>query len=45
LTLRYSALSSALVFLVVFEVSSTLTHVRAFIGLLAVARKHVFPGT
>ena len=45
LTLRYSALSSALVFLVVFEVSSTLTHVRAFIGLLAVARRHVFPGT
>lgn len=44
LTLRYGALSSALVFLVVFEVSSTLTHIRAFIGLLAAARKHMLLG-
>ncbi len=44
LTLRYSALSSALIFAVVFEVSSTLTHVRAFFGLLAAVRRHVLLG-
>jgi len=44
LTLRYSALSSALIFLVAFEVSSTMIHVRAFIGLLAAMRRHVLLG-
>ena len=44
LTLRYSALSSAIIFAVVFEVSSTLIHVRAFFGLLAAVRKHVLFG-
>jgi membrane-associated phospholipid phosphatase len=44
LTLRYSALSSALIFLVAFEVSSTLVHVRAFLGLLAAMKRHVFLG-
>jgi membrane-associated phospholipid phosphatase len=34
LTLRYSALSSAIIFAVVFEVASTLIHVRAFSGCL-----------
>jgi len=44
LTLRYSALSSALVFLVAFEVSSTMMHVRAFLGLLAAMKRHVLLG-
>ncbi len=44
LTLRYSALSSALIFAVTFEVSSTLIHVRAFFGLLAAVRRHVLLG-
>lgn len=44
LTLRYSALSSALIFLVAFEMSSTLIHVRAFFGLLAAMRRHVMFG-
>lgn len=44
LTLRYSALSSALIFAIVFEVSSTLIHVRAFFGLLAAVRRHVLLG-
>ena len=44
LTLRYSALSSAIIFAVVFEVSSTLVHVRAFLGLLAAVRRHVLLG-
>lgn len=44
LTLRYSALSSALIFAVVFEVSSTLIHVRTFFGLLAAVRRHVLLG-
>ena len=44
LTLRYSALSSAIIFAVVFEVSSTLIHVRAFLGLLSAVRKHVLLG-
>ncbi len=44
LTLRYSALSSAIIFAVVFEVSSTLIHVRAFFGLLAAVRRHVLFG-
>lgn len=44
LTLRYSALSSAIIFLVAFEVSSTMVHIRAFLGLLAVMRRHVLLG-
>ncbi len=44
LTLRYSALSSAIVFLIAFEVSSTMIHVRAFLGLLAAMRRHVLLG-
>jgi membrane-associated phospholipid phosphatase len=44
LTLRYSALSSAIVFLVAFEVSSTMIHIRAFLGLLAAMRRHVLLG-
>ena len=44
LTLRYSALSSAIIFLVAFEVSSTMIHIRAFLGFLAVIRRHVLLG-
>ncbi len=44
LTLSYSALSSAFVFAVAFEVSSTMVHVRAFLGLLAAMRRHVLLG-
>jgi len=44
LTLRYSALSSAILFLIAFEMSSTMTHVRAFLGLLAAMRRHVLLG-
>lgn len=44
LTLRYSALSSAFVFIVAFEVSSTMMHIRALFGLLAAMRKHVLLG-
>ncbi len=44
LTLRYSALSSAFVFAIAFEVSSTMIHVRAFLGLLAAMRRHVLLG-
>ena len=44
LTLRYSALSSAIIFLVAFEVSSTMIHIRAFLGLLAAMRRHVLLG-
>jgi membrane-associated phospholipid phosphatase len=40
LTLRHSAFSSALVFAVVFEMSSTLIHVRGFFGLLAAVKRH-----
>lgn len=43
-SLRYTALSSAIIFAVVFEVSSTLVHVRAFFGLLAAMRRHVLLG-
>ena len=39
LTLRYSAMSSAIVFLIAFEVSSTMIHIRAFLGLLAAMRR------
>jgi undecaprenyl-diphosphatase len=44
LTVRYGALSSALVFLVAFEVSSTMVHIRAFLGLLAAMRRHALLG-
>ncbi len=44
LTLHYSALSSALIFAIVFEVSSTLIHVRGFLGLLLAVRRHVLFG-
>jgi membrane-associated phospholipid phosphatase len=44
LTLRYSALSSAIIFVVAFEVSSTMVHIRAFLGLLAAMRRHVLLG-
>jgi membrane-associated phospholipid phosphatase len=43
-SLRYSALSSAIIFAVIFEVSSTLVHVRAFLGLLSTMRRHVLLG-
>jgi membrane-associated phospholipid phosphatase len=44
LTLRYSALSSAFIFVVAFEMSSTLLHVRAFLGLISAMRRHVLLG-
>ena len=44
LSLRYSALSSAIIFLAAFEVSSTMVHIRAFLGLLAAMRRHVLLG-
>jgi len=44
LTLRYSALSSAIIFLIAFEMSSTMVHIRAFLGFLAVMRRHVMLG-
>ena len=34
----------AIVFLVAFEVSSTMIHIRAFLGLLAAMRRHVLLG-
>lgn len=40
LTLRHSAFSSALIFAVAFEMSSTLVHVREFLGLLAAVKRH-----
>jgi membrane-associated phospholipid phosphatase len=43
-TLKYSALSSAILFAIVFEISSTLFHVRQFLALLAVARRHAMLG-
>jgi membrane-associated phospholipid phosphatase len=44
LTLRYSALSSAILFAVVFEISSTLFHVRHFLALIVAARRHLMLG-
>lgn len=41
MTLRHGALSSALIFAVAFEMSSTLIHVRQFVGLLGAVRRHV----
>jgi membrane-associated phospholipid phosphatase len=43
-SLKYGALSSAILFAVVFEISSTLIHVRQFLGLLAAARRHMIIG-
>jgi membrane-associated phospholipid phosphatase len=43
-SLKYAALSSALLFAVVFEISSTLIHVRQFLGLLAAVRRHIMTG-
>ena len=40
-TFRYAALSSALLFAIVFEISSTLFHVRQALSLLAAARHHL----
>ena len=44
LTLRYSALSSAVIFLIAFEVSSTMIHIRGLLSLLAAMRRHVMLG-
>jgi membrane-associated phospholipid phosphatase len=41
MSLRHSAFSSALIFAVAFEMSSTFAHIRAFIGLLGAVRRHV----
>ncbi len=43
-TFKYTALSSALLFAIVFEISSTLFHVRALLALLAAARLHLMAG-
>jgi len=44
LTMRHSALSSAFVFAVAFEMSSTLVHVRELLGLLSAMRHHILGG-
>jgi membrane-associated phospholipid phosphatase len=41
LTFRYNALASALIFVVAFEVSSTMTHVRAFLALVVAVKRHM----
>ena len=41
LTIRHGALSSAFIFAIVFEMSSTLIHVRQIVGLLGAVRRHV----
>ena len=41
---KYSALSAALLFAIVFEISSTLFHVRELLALLAAARIHLMVG-
>ena len=43
-TFKYSALSSALLFAIVFEISSTLFHIRALLALVAAARLHLIAG-
>jgi len=43
-SIKYGALSSAILFAVVFEISSTLIHVRQFLGLLAAVRRHIISG-
>jgi len=44
MTFKYSALSAALLFAIVFEISSTLYHVRALLALVAAARMHLMAG-
>jgi len=41
---KYSALSSAVLFAIVFEISSTLFHIRALLALLMAARLHLMAG-
>jgi membrane-associated phospholipid phosphatase len=41
LTLRHSAVSTAFIFAVAFEMSSTLVHVRELFGLLSAMRHHI----
>ena len=43
-TLKYSALSSAILFAVVFEISSTLFHVKQMVALLAAVKQHIMMG-
>jgi membrane-associated phospholipid phosphatase len=43
-TFKYSALSSALLFAIVFEISSTLFHIRALLALVVAARIHLMAG-
>jgi undecaprenyl-diphosphatase len=43
-TFKYSALSSALLFAIVFEISSTLFHVRELLALVMAARLHLMAG-
>ena len=38
---KYAALSSAILFAVVFEISSTLSHIREMLSVLAAARHHL----
>jgi membrane-associated phospholipid phosphatase len=44
LTLRHSAVSTAFIFAVAFEMSSTLVHVRELFGLLSAMRHHILGG-
>jgi membrane-associated phospholipid phosphatase len=44
LTFKYSALSSALLFAIVFEISSTLFHIRELLALVMAARLHLMAG-
>jgi membrane-associated phospholipid phosphatase len=44
MTFKYSALSAALLFAIVFEISSTLYHVRALLAVVAAARLHLLAG-
>jgi len=43
-TFKYSALSAALLFAIVFEISSTLFHIRELLALLMAARLHLLAG-
>jgi membrane-associated phospholipid phosphatase len=43
-TFEYSGLSAALLFAIVFEISSTLYHVRTLLALVAAARLHLMAG-
>ncbi|HKP47824.1 MAG TPA: phosphatase PAP2 family protein, partial [Pyrinomonadaceae bacterium] len=44
LTFKYAALSSAILFAIVFEISSTLFHIRAMLSLVNAARIHFMAG-